>query len=72
MHTATQSQNGVAVLSLGVTVTSVPPVLFILHQDMMMKRSQETTVLFMSLALVAAGNRHLETCWLLLEEFTPE
>ena len=61
MRTATQSQHSGAVVSMGVIVLSVPPVLFILHQDMMMKRSQETTVLFMSLALVAAGNRHRET-----------
>ena len=61
MRTATQSQHSVAVVSMGVIDLSVPPVLFILRQDMMMKKSQETTVLFMSLALVAAGNRHRET-----------
>ena len=61
MRTATQSQHSGAVVSMGVIVLSVSPVLFILRQDMMMKKSQETTVLFMSLALVAAGNRHRET-----------
>ena len=72
MRTATQSQHSGAVVSMGVIVLSVPPVLFILRQDMMMKKSQETTVLFMSLALVAAGNRHREICWLSSEEFAPE